>query len=225
MLASRISFMNQMADLCERVGADVVQVRRGIAADKRIGQAFLLPGPGYGGSCLPKDVRALIRTALGLGMGAELFEAIEAVNRRQLGVLLAKVHRRLGEDLRGRRLAVWGLAFKAGTDDMRESPAIPLVEGLLSAGAEVRAHDPEAGRHAAAVFGDRISIVDDPYDAAEGADALVVVTEWMQYRTPDLDRLHGLLRHPLVIDGRNLYDPDRMTRHGFEYVGVGRGEA
>lgn len=222
MLASRISFMNHVADLCERVGADVELVRRGMASDRRIGPAFLFAGPGYGGSCFPKDVKALVATAREAGMVPELFEAIESVNERQKRALLRKVVRELGEDLAGRQVAVWGLAFKAGTDDMRESPAIPLVEGLLERGAGVRAHDPKAGENARRLFGDRITLLPDPYAAVEGTDALVVVTEWLQYRTPDLERIRGLLRRPLVIDGRNLFEPSRMRRYGFEYHSVGR---
>ncbi len=223
MLAARISFMNQVADLCERVGADVDLVRHGLATDRRIGPAFLFPGPGYGGSCFPKDVKALVSTARQAGAPAELFEAIESVNQRQKGALLRKVVASLGEDLAGRAIAVWGLAFKAGTDDVRESPAIPLVEGLLARGASVRAHDPKAGANARRIFGDRVVLVRDPYAALDGGDALVIVTEWLQYRTPDFDRIRRSLRHPLLVDGRNLYDPRRMRAYGFEYHAVGRG--
>jgi len=222
MLASRISFMNQIAELCERVGADVEQVRRGMASDRRIGPAFLFPGPGYGGSCFPKDVKALSSSARAVGMDPVLFEAVEAANEQQKTVLLRKVTSALGR-LDGQTVGVWGLAFKAGTDDMRESPAIPLVEGLLGGGARVVAHDPHAGAAARARFGARVSLVDDPYCAVKGAHALVVVTEWLQYRTPDFERIRGLMARPLVIDGRNLWDPGRMRRAGFEYHGVGRG--
>jgi UDPglucose 6-dehydrogenase len=222
MLAGRISFMNQMAELCERVGADVDLVRRGMATDRRIGPAFLFPGPGYGGSCFPKDVKALIATARGVGMCPELFEAIETVNDRQKGLLLRKVTAALGESLDGCRVALWGLAFKAGTDDIRESPAIPLVEGLLQRGAQVTAHDPHAAANARERFGARIAIVADPYEALSGADALVIVTEWLQYRTPNFDRMRQLLRRPLIIDGRNLFEPERLRRYGFTYACVGR---
>jgi UDPglucose 6-dehydrogenase len=222
MLAGRISFMNQMAELCERVGADVDLVRRGMATDRRIGPAFLFPGPGYGGSCFPKDVKALIATARGAGMCPELFEAIETVNDRQKGLLLRKVTAALGESLEGCRVALWGLAFKAGTDDIRESPAIPLVEGLLQRGAQVTAHDPHAAANARERFGARIAVVADPYEALSGADALVIVTEWLQYRTPNFDRMRQLLRRPLIIDGRNLFEPERLRRYGFAYSCVGR---
>ncbi|HEX9755321.1 MAG TPA: UDP-glucose/GDP-mannose dehydrogenase family protein [Gemmatimonadales bacterium] len=223
MLAARISFMNQVADLCDRVGADVHLVRLGMATDRRIGPAFLFPGPGYGGSCFPKDVKALVATACELGMEADLFRAIETVNIRQKRVLLEKTLACLGRDLRDHRIAVWGLAFKAGTDDMRESPSIPLVDGLLQAGATVAAHDPKATATAHAIFGDRIEYAVDPYAALAGASALVIVTEWLLYRTPDFDRMRGLLVRPLIIDGRNLYEPRRMQAHGFEYHGIGRG--
>ncbi|MDZ4672961.1 MAG: UDP-glucose/GDP-mannose dehydrogenase family protein [Gemmatimonadota bacterium] len=222
MLASRISFMNQMADLCERVGADITSVRRGIGSDRRIGQAFLFPGPGYGGSCFPKDVQALVRTAGEVGMVPDFLESIEAVNARQKQVLLAKVQGRLGDSLAGHEVGVWGLAFKAETDDMRESPAIPLVEGLLQAGATVRVHDPKAMEVARGFFGDRVSWQTDPYEVSRGADALVIVTEWLVYRTPDFGRIRGLMRRPILVDGRNLYDPSRMAALGFEYLSIGR---
>jgi UDPglucose 6-dehydrogenase len=225
MLAARISFMNQVADLCERVGADVDLVRRGMATDRRIGPAFLFPGPGYGGSCFPKDVKALVATARGAGMRSELFEAIESVNQRQKQALLGKVVAELGPSLAGRTIAVWGLAFKAGTDDLRESPALALVDGLLERGAGVVAHDPKALANARRLYGDRIRFAADPYQALDGADALVIVTEWLQYRTPDFERMRALLRNPLVVDGRNLYEPARMERHGLRYCCIGRGTA
>jgi UDPglucose 6-dehydrogenase len=222
MLATRISFMNQMADLCERVGADVTMVRRGLGTDRRIGSAFLFPGPGYGGSCFPKDVKALIRTAQSMGMEPSLWESVELVSERQKPVLLHKLVGRLGPNLRGRQVAVWGLAFKAETDDMRESPALPLIDGILDAGGAVRAHDPKAMETARELYGDRLYYARDPYDAVAGADALVVVTEWLVYRNPDFARMKAQLATPLVLDGRNLYDPERMTRLGFEYHGIGR---
>ena len=222
MLATRISFMNQVADLCERVGADVTNVRRGLGTDRRIGSAFLFPGPGYGGSCFPKDVKALIRTAQEMGMEPALFESVEVVNERQKRVLLRKLLDRLGPRLPGRQVAVWGLAFKAETDDMRESPAIPLLDGILEAGGAVRAHDPKALDTARELYGDRLYYARDPYEALAGADALVVVTEWLVYRNPDFVRMKAQLARPLVLDGRNLYDPERMERMGFEYHGIGR---
>jgi UDPglucose 6-dehydrogenase len=222
MLATRISFMNQIAAFCEATGADVQAVRRGIGSDRRIGQAFLFPGPGYGGSCFPKDVKALVRSARERGLDFELLEAVESVNERQKQVLLRKTLDALGADLSGRAVAVWGLAFKAETDDMRESPSIPLVEGLLAAGATVRVHDPKARETARAVFGDRVSYAENPYAAADGADALVIVTEWLVYRNPDFERLTASLTRPLIIDGRNLYDAGRLAALGFEYHGIGR---
>ena len=222
MLATRISFMNQMADFCERVGADVTKVRQGIGSDHRIGTAFLFPGPGYGGSCFPKDVKALIATAHAMGMEPSLLEAVEAVNQRQKQVLLNRLGSLLGASLSNRQIAVWGLAFKAETDDMRESPALPLLDGILAAGGSVRAHDPKAMEVARELYGDRIGYAGDPYDALAGADALVILTEWLVYRNPDFERMRTLLRRPLVLDGRNLYDPERMTRLGFEYHGIGR---
>ena len=222
MLATRISFMNQIAMFCERVGADVNSVRKGIGTDRRIGPAFLFPGPGYGGSCFPKDVKALIKTGAEVGLHFEVLDAVERVNEKQKMVLLEKLRGAFGGQLAGRTVALWGLAFKAETDDMRESPSIPLVEGLLAAGARVQAHDPKAMETAREVFGDRVMYAADPYSAAHGADALAIVTEWLVYRNPDFDRVKSLLRQPLVVDGRNLYDPVRMRALGFTYHGIGR---
>ena len=222
MLATRISFMNQVAAFCELVGADVSHVRKGISTDRRIGPAFLFPGPGYGGSCFPKDVQALIRSAAERGMEFDILEAVEAVNERQKQVLLRKLIQVLGPSLTNQTIAVWGLAFKAETDDMRESPAIPLVEGLLERGAAVRVHDPKALDIARTVFGDRVTYAHDPYEALSSADALVIVTEWLVYRNPDFERIRSLLRRPLLVDGRNLYEPDRVRSLGFDYFGIGR---
>ncbi|MSR05589.1 MAG: UDP-glucose/GDP-mannose dehydrogenase family protein [Gemmatimonadetes bacterium] len=222
MLATRVSFMNQVAELCEHVGADVDLVRKGIGSDARIGPAFLFPGPGYGGSCFPKDVRALIRTADGFGLSLDVLKSVEAVNFRQRKRLLHMVSAALGGKLSGATVGVWGLAFKARTDDMRESPAIDLIEGLLSAGATVRAHDPEANESARRVFGDRIVYTDRAYEAVQGADALVIVTEWLEFRNPDFARLKTLLTRPIIIDGRNLYDPAKLKKLGFQYHGIGR---
>jgi len=223
MLATRISFMNQMAQFCELVGADVHHVRRGIGSDQRIGRAFLYPGPGYGGSCFPKDVKAIIRTAQSLGLSLDVLKSVEQVNEAQKRVVLHKTLKYLGKDLNGKTVGIWGLAFKAETDDMRESPTIPLIEGLLEAGARVQTHDPKATDSARAIFGDRVIYTADPYSAAHGADALLIMTEWLMYRNPDFERVRKLLRRPLLIDGRNLYDPARMTALGFEYHGIGRG--
>jgi UDPglucose 6-dehydrogenase len=223
MLATRISFMNQMALFCELVGADVNNVRLGIGSDQRIGRAFLYPGPGYGGSCFPKDVKAIIRTSDALGLSLDVLKAVEAVNECQKLVVLHKVQRYLGADLSGKTVGLWGLAFKAETDDMRESPTIPLIEGLLRAGARVQAHDPKATDSAREIFQDRVMFAADPYSAAHGADALCVMTEWLLYRNPDFERVRKLVRRPLLVDGRNLYQPERMKALGFEYHGIGRG--
>lgn len=222
MLATRISFMNQIALFCELVGADVNSVRLGIGSDQRIGRAFLYPGPGYGGSCFPKDVKALIRASDELGLSLDVLKAVEEVNECQKLVVLQKTLRYLGQDLKGKIVGLWGLAFKAETDDMRESPTIPLIEGLLAAGARVQTHDPKATDSARAIFGDRVMYAADPYSAAHGADALIVMTEWLVYRNPDFERVRKLLRRSLLIDGRNLYDPERMASLGFEYHGIGR---
>ncbi|MGD2067584.1 MAG: UDP-glucose/GDP-mannose dehydrogenase family protein [Gemmatimonadota bacterium] len=222
MLATRISFMNHIARLCELTGADVDQVRLGIGSDERIGPAFLYPGIGYGGSCFPKDVKALIRTSRELGAEPRLLTAVEAINDEQKRLLLDRVVERLGGDLSGRRLAVWGLSFKPQTDDMREAPSLVTLEGVLERGAEVVAHDPEAMGEARRHFGERIGYADSAYGALEDADALVIHTEWHPYRRPDFQRMKSLLRTPLVFDGRNLYRPAKMAAHGFEYHSVGR---
>jgi UDPglucose 6-dehydrogenase len=224
MLATRISFMNQVADLCERVGADVFSVRQGIGTDSRIGTAFLFPGPGYGGSCFPKDVKALIHTARQAGMSPILWEAVEEVNAHQKQRVHEKLVAEVG-DLGGRTIAVWGLAFKAGTDDMRESPACALVDALLASGASVRAHDPQAMPVARDLWDDRVTLVGEPYAALDGADALCVMTEWLVYRNPDFARIRAALSAPVVIDGRNLYDPARMATLGFRHATIGRRSA
>lgn len=222
MLATRVSFMNQIARLCDAVGADVTLVRKGIATDRRIGPAFLFPGPGYGGSCFPKDVRALMRTGHDQGVPLDILQAVDAANERQKRVLFEKLERRLGSAVRGATVAVWGLAFKAETDDVRDSPALTLVEQLLAAGATVRVHDPAALATARRQLGDRVTYATNAYDALQGATALVIVTEWLEYRTPDFERIKQALSRPLIVDGRNLYDPQRMARLGFQYESIGR---
>ena len=221
MLATRISFMNEIANLCERVGANVDLVRKGIGSDERIGPSFLFPGPGYGGSCFPKDVKALVRTAADAGVPLEVLEAVEEANERQKHRLYEKLERALG-DLRGRRVAVWGLAFKPQTDDMREAPALTLIERLLAVGATVVAHDPAAMHEAKRRLDGRIEYADNNYDALAGADALVVVTDWNEYRHPDFARIRDSLKTPVVIDGRNLYDATKMRGLGFTYDSIGR---
>lgn len=222
MLATKISFMNDIANLCEKVGANIDNVRRGIGSDSRIGYSFIFPGAGYGGSCFPKDVQALVRTGTANSYTLEILEAVEAVNKRQKEVLFAKLREALDGQIKGRTIAVWGLAFKPNTDDMREAPAIVLIESLLAAGAAVRVYDPEAMDEARKTFGDRIAYVKRSYDALEGADALVVVTEWNEFRRPDFERMRSLLKKPVIIDGRNIYEPGRMKTLGFEYRSIGR---
>ena len=222
LLATRISFMNEVANLCERVGADVDFVRRGIGHDRRIGHHFLFPGVGYGGSCFPKDVQAVIHTAHDHGMQFPLLSAVEEVNDAQKHRLVEKVVAEFGEDLRGRRFAIWGLAFKPRTDDMREAPAIVVIEGLLERGAEVAVHDPEALGQARKVFGDRVTYHRVNYEALVGADAVLVVTEWSEFRRPDFDRMRQVMRRAVIIDGRNIYEPEVMREHGFTYVPIGR---
>ncbi|HET8635192.1 MAG TPA: UDP-glucose/GDP-mannose dehydrogenase family protein [Gemmatimonadales bacterium] len=221
MLATRVSFINQIAALCEAVGADVAMVRNGIGSDRRIGRAYLYPGPGYGGSCFPKDLQALIHTAERLGVEPDLLRAVEQVNRRQRRSIVEKVRRAAG-GLTGRTIAVWGLAFKAETDDVRESPAMALIDCLLESGARVQAHDPKAMPAVQAHYGDRIALADDPYAVLAGADVLAVMTEWLMYRTPDFSRIAREMRQPAIVDGRNLYDPMRVTQAGIRYSGVGR---
>jgi UDPglucose 6-dehydrogenase len=221
MLATRISFMNEVANLCERVGANVDLVRKGIGTDARIGSSFLFPGPGYGGSCFPKDVQALERTAREAGAPIGILTAVEAANERQKRRLAEKLRAALG-DLRGTRVAVWGLAFKPNTDDMREAPSLALIDDLLAAGAAVVAHDPVAMAEARRRLGDTIAYAESPYDACQGADALAVVTDWNAYRTPDFARVKAALARPVVVDGRNLYDPAKMRTLGFTYDSIGR---
>jgi UDPglucose 6-dehydrogenase len=222
LLATRISFMNEIANLCERVGADVDHVRRGISYDRRIGHHFLFPGVGYGGSCFPKDVKAVIHTAHEHGMEFPLLNAVEDVNEAQKRRLVEKVTTEFGESLKGKRFAVWGLAFKPRTDDMREAPSIAIVEGLLARGAELIVHDPEAMGEARRYFGDRVTYHRMNYEALEGADALLIVTEWNEFRRPDFPRMKRLLRRPIIFDGRNLYEPEVMREHGFTYYPIGR---
>ncbi|MGH7671195.1 MAG: UDP-glucose dehydrogenase family protein [Gemmatimonadaceae bacterium] len=225
MLATRISFMNEIANLCERVGANVDLVRKGIGSDERIGPAFLFPGPGYGGSCFPKDVKALVRTGRDVGAPLAILDAVEHVNDGQKRRLFEKLQAMLGDDLRGAHVAVWGLAFKPNTDDMREAPALVLIDALLDAGVAVTAHDPVAMDEARRRVGDRIRYAETGYAALDGCDALVVVTDWNEYRHPDFGRIKRALKRPIVVDGRNLYDPAKMRAQGFSYASIGRGAA
>ena len=225
MLATRISFMNELANLAEKLGADIEMVRQGIGADPRIGYHFLYPGCGYGGSCFPKDVKALIRTAHDdAGIAMQVLSAVEAANQAQKHVLTAKVKARFGTDLAGRRFAMWGLAFKPNTDDMREAPSRELVADLLAAGATVTAYDPEAMREAQRIFGDdaRIAYAANPMAALTGADALIIVTEWKEFRSPDFDAVKAALKSPVIFDGRNLYSPEQPQAAGLDYYPIGR---
>lgn len=221
MLATKISFINEMANLCERVAADVNDVRRGIGHDARIGFQFLFPGAGYGGSCFPKDVRALVRVAEDHGLEPRLLHAVDEVNNRQKSVLFEKIRNYFKGDLKGRTVAVWGLAFKPKTDDVREAPALVLIDSLLAAGAQVKAHDPVAMENVRKAYGDRITYCVHHYDAVDGADCLAVVTEWNEFRTPDFDYLKYKMAAPVVFDGRNLYDPAKLRKRGFYYSGIG----
>ena len=224
MLATRISFMNEMANLADRLGADIEDVRRGIGSDPRIGYPFLYAGTGYGGSCFPKDVKALVRTGQEAEVQLRVLEAVEAVNDRQKTVLLDKARLRFGANLSGRRFAVWGLAFKPNTDDMREAPSVALIQGLLAAGATVSAYDPVSMHEARRVLGEPggLQYAEHPMAALEGADALMIVTEWKEFRSPDFAAVGAMLRQPVVFDGRNLYDPRLMAQRGIEYHGIGR---
>jgi UDPglucose 6-dehydrogenase len=222
LLASRISFMNDLALLAEKLGADIELVRRGVGADSRIGPKFLFAGPGFGGSCFPKDIAALLRTGEEAGHELEVVRAVERVNARQKRVLFEKLTRRLGEDLRGRTVGVWGLAFKPQTDDIREAPALVLVDALLAAGATVKAHDPKAMDGVRALYGERVTLTSGMYEAAEGADALVLVTEWHAYRRPDFPRLRASMSGPYLFDGRNVWEDAELRELGFIYEGIGR---
>jgi UDPglucose 6-dehydrogenase len=222
MLATRISFMNLISGLCEAAGADVDAVRAGVGSDSRIGPSFLFPGVGFGGSCLPKDVRALIRTCREFGVPHELLDGVEAVNEGQKRLILDRVFQIFGDDLSGRTFALWGLSFKPNTDDMREAPSLVTIEGLLGAGARVVVHDPVAMKEARRMLGDRIEYCELNYDALSGADALLIHTEWQPYRRPDFDRIRSALRAPVIIDGRNLFRPAKMRELGFEYFSIGR---
>lgn len=222
MLATRISFMNDIANLCELVGADVNMVRQGIGADTRIGNQFLYPGCGYGGSCFPKDVKALVRSAEKEGYSMDVLKAVEAVNAKQKEVVFKKLSMHFGGRLEGRKVALWGLAFKPDTDDMREAVSLIAIESMLKAGCTVTVYDPAAMDECRRRIGDRVDYAADMYDALEGADALMIVTEWKQFRMPDWARMRSLMSHPFIIDGRNIYDPDEAARFGFAYTCIGR---
>ncbi|MGH8289015.1 MAG: UDP-glucose dehydrogenase family protein [Steroidobacteraceae bacterium] len=227
MLATKISFMNELANLAERLGADIEKVRVGIGSDPRIGYSFIYPGTGYGGSCFPKDVRALIRSAHEVAHEPKILAAVESVNARQKEVLVEKMRQHFGEGLKGRTIALWGLAFKPNTDDMREAPSRTIIERLLEAGARVRAYDPVAAAEARRIYAGcaDFELARNAYEAAEGADALAIVTEWQEFRSPDFERLKQVLKTPLIFDGRNLYDPAVVGRFGLTYHAIGRGQS
>lgn len=224
MLATRISFMNELANLAERVGADIEKVRMGIGSDNRIGYSYIYPGCGYGGSCFPKDVKALKNMADQVNYPAELLEAVEAINTRQKQVIFQKIRKHFKGHLNGKTLALWGLAFKPNTDDMREAPSRVLIEALVSAGATVRAFDPGAMHEAKRIYGNLPELVlcQSPYDALQGADGLAIMTEWKSFRSPDFDRMKACMKQPVIFDGRNLYDPEILWEQGIRYYTIGR---
>ncbi len=221
MLATRVSFMNEMANVCELFGADVDNVRRAMASDRRIGPSFLFPGIGYGGSCFPKDVKALVKFSASEGYRCRILESVEAVNETQQVRLVEKMQAHF-RSLRGKTIGIWGLAFKPRTDDMREAPAVPIINALTSKGARVRAYDPEAERTARRIFGDAITYVQHSYDAVKGVDALAILTEWNEFREPDFARMRSLMRDAVIFDGRNVFDVDQMRAEGFTYYSIGR---
>jgi UDPglucose 6-dehydrogenase len=224
LLATKISFMNEMANLAERLGADIEAVRTGIGSDPRIGYHFIYPGCGYGGSCFPKDVQALSRTGRGVGYEMQLLEAVESVNYQQKSVLLEKIRQYFEFDLKGKQFAIWGLAFKPNTNDMREAPSRVIIEGLLGEGAYIKAYDPVAEHEARRLYGNRsdLVLVSDPYEAVQDADGLVVVTEWSVFRSPNLDEIGSRMKTQVIFDGRNMYDPEKVRQKGFDYLGIGR---
>ncbi len=223
MLATKISFINEIANLCDRLGADINDVRKGMGHDQRIGFQFLFPGPGYGGSCFPKDVEAIVAMGRRTGLNLTLMQAVDTVNDAQKQVLFEKIRGHFHGNLDGRTVAIWGLAFKPRTDDIREAPALTLIDSLLAAGAKIRVHDPEAMENTRAIYGERLHYADRPYGALEGADGLVIVTEWQEFRNPDFELIKRLLTGHVIFDGRNIYETRQMETLGFRYYGIGRG--
>ncbi len=224
MLATKISFINEMANLCDQLHADINDVRKGIGHDQRIGFQFLFPGPGYGGSCFPKDIRAILGMGRNVGLDLHIMQSVDNVNESQKEVLFQKVQAHFGADLTGKTFAVWGLAFKPRTDDIREAPALVFIERVLAAGGKIRAHDPEAMPNVREQLGERITYCEKPYDTLTGADALVLVTEWQEFRTPDFAKIHATLKSPVIFDGRNIYNEHQLAALGFDYYGIGRGK-
>ena len=222
LLATRISFMNEIANMCETVGADIKDIRIGIGSDTRIGYSFLFPGAGFGGSCFPKDIRALQKTAIKHGLELQVLKAVTEVNQAQKKLLVRKVVDHFGEDLSGLTIGVWGISFKPNTDDIRDAPALTVIQGLLDKGANVVAYDPQAMKNAAQVLGDSVKFASSTYDAVEGADALVLVTEWTEFREPDFRRMMKIMNQPIIFDGRNVFNPFKLVDLGFSYYGIGR---
>jgi UDPglucose 6-dehydrogenase len=223
MLATKISFMNDVANLCEIVGADVNNVRRGIGTDRRIGKYFIYPGTGYGGSCFPKDVKAIIKTADEFGYSMEVLKSVETVNERQKSVLVNKANRYFNHDMKGKTFAIWGLSFKPQTDDMREAPSLVVIHKLLEAGAKLKVYDPVAMEEAKRVLGDKVEFVDEQYEALIDADALFLITEWPEFKFPNFKVIKKLMNGKVIFDGRNIYDMDDMAKEGLEYYGIGVG--
>ena len=221
-LATKISFINELANICETVGADIEQVRIGMSSDRRIGSQFLFPGLGYGGSCFPKDVKALIKVAHDSGVPSKILEAADNINKQQREIFIDKIIRHFNGDLKGKTFALWGLAFKPRTNDMREAPAFTIIERLLDAGANIQAYDPKAMEEAKLLIGDSVKYAQNSYDALTNADALILVTEWNEFRRPDFERIKKLLKNPVIFDGRNQYEPKRMQERGFEYICIGK---
>jgi UDPglucose 6-dehydrogenase len=221
MLATKISFINEIANLCDRVGANINEVRKGICHDERIGFQFLYPGVGYGGSCFPKDVRALISVAENVGMNTEILKSVDDVNTLQKNVLFSKIDQYFESDLKGRKFGIWGLAFKPRTDDIREAPALVLIDGLLAAGAEVAVHDPVAMENVKEIYGDKLTYCEHHYETIKEADALAIVTEWSDFRNPDFEFIAHQMKTPVIFDGRNMFEPSRLEGEGFTYCGIG----
>ncbi len=222
LLATRISFMNEIANMCDSVGADVHDIRVGIGSDRRIGSSFLFPGAGFGGSCFPKDIRALQKTAIANGVELRVLKAVTDVNRDQKKLLVRKVTDHFGEDLNGITIGVWGISFKPNTDDIREAPALTVIKGLLERGATIAAYDPQAMENASEVLGDSVRYASSVYDAVTGADAMVLVTEWTEFREPDFPRMAEIMKQPVIFDGRNVFNPDKLRKLNFTYFGIGR---